>query len=189
MELIAAIALCVPAVPVATIEAVVIHESGGNPYAINLNGRYRLSRVPRTRREAVATLDRLRSGAFGSYDIGLGQINSIHLERLRLTPEQLLDSCTNLRVVVRLLGECQARTGAPAPAEMWLARTLSCYHTGDPLRGIRNGYVGRVYRAAARPETVTLPIDSLDTAPTTASSSVPVDALSSRRAPSTGISP
>ena len=110
MELMTAIATCVPGVPPTTIAALVIHESAGNPYAVQVNGRFRLSRVPTTRHEATEILKLLRGGAWGTFDIGLGQINSSHLGRLGLSAEELLDSCTNLRVATRLLGECHART-------------------------------------------------------------------------------
>lgn len=154
------IALCVPAVPPQTLAAVVIQESGGNPYAINVNGRYRLDRTPVTRREAVVVIEQLRGGAYGSFDIGLGQINSVNLERLQLVPEQLLDSCTNLRVAAYLLGQCYAKAPDGAPQRR-LAFALSCYNTGRFDRGLTNGYVDRVYRMAEKPHGVRLPTDSL----------------------------
>lgn len=162
MDLMSVIALCVPAQPPQTVAALVLHESAGNPFAINVNGRYRLNRVPRSRAEATALLTELRTGQFGSYDIGLGQVNSVHLARFGLEPEALLDACTNLRVSMQILGECYERAG-PGDAQRRLARALSCYNTGRMDRGFRNGYVAQVYRSAAASGTAVLPADSLHT--------------------------
>ena len=47
--------ICAPQVHPQTVLHLVKHESGNNPYAIGINGPYRLSRQPQNVNEAVAT--------------------------------------------------------------------------------------------------------------------------------------
>lgn len=162
MDLLTVIALCLPLVPPQTIAALVLHESAGNPFAINLNGAHRLSRVPRTRAEATALLRELRSGKYGSYDVGLGQVNSVHLARFGLEAEALLDACTNLRISTQILGECYERAGsAHGDEQSRLGRAFSCYNTGRMDRGFGSGYVSKLYRSARDDTDVIVPADAL----------------------------
>lgn len=159
MELVTLIAMCATGVPATTLAAIVAHESGGNQYAINLNSRtHRLSHTPRTAQEAIATLKLLEKRQLGTYDIGLAQINSIHLRRFELNSADLLDPCTNLRASAQVLGECYERTeGRTKNKQLRLAHALSCYNTGSMTRGFRNGYVSAVYRHATTPPNLDIP--------------------------------
>jgi type IV secretion system protein VirB1 len=153
------IALCTSSVPAPTLAAIVAHESAGNRYAVNLNSpTHRVSRTPTTEQEAIGVLKTLAQGNYGSFDIGLAQINSIHLKRFGLAATDLLDPCTNLRVGARILGECYLRTSNQAMTPQHrLASALSCYNTGSLRRGFRNGYVKAVYREAANPKKLDVP--------------------------------
>ena len=84
-----------------------------------------------------------------SVDLGLAQINSHNLRRLGLTVEQAFDPCTSLRAAEVVLTEnynavSDGRTQTDAIEATW-----SLYNSGSPSRGMRNGYVRKVWSAAA----------------------------------------
>lgn len=90
--------------PFGLLQAIAQAESGMNAFAIN------------------------RSNTNGSYDIGLMQINSIHLHRLRakgIEREHLWNPCVNAAVGAFILQEFIARHGMT-----WKA--LAAYNTGSP---------------------------------------------------------
>ena len=72
--------------------------------------------------------------------------------QFHLKPDQLLDSCTNLRVATAILiwlyTESARETGEGFSA---LDVALSLYNTGDSGMGFRNGYVANVYAHADGP--------------------------------------
>ncbi|RZT35411.1 lytic transglycosylase domain-containing protein [Cupriavidus agavae] len=76
----------------------------------------------------------------GSEDIGLMQINSVHLPRLAkfgITRQSLFDPCTNAYVGTWILADCLSRYG-----ETWTA--VGCYNAGSPDKRLR--YANRVYQ-------------------------------------------
>jgi type IV secretion system protein VirB1 len=123
------------------------HESGTNPYAIGINGPYRLSPQPTSKKQAIATAKMLLNAGM-SIDMGLAMINSHNLKSLGLTVETVFDPCTNLNAMQTVLttayDKAVKRNG---PGQKALAEALSEYNTGNASRGIRNGYVSSVYRA------------------------------------------
>ena len=136
---------CSMAVHPQTAQAVVQYESQGNPYALNTQVR---SYYPRSREEAAARLAQaLRAGL--RTDIGLMQVNSQWLRRLRLPADALLDPCTNVRVGTAILSKDYAQTWAKYRAQKpALLTALSLYNTGSESRGMRNGYVAKVVALA-----------------------------------------
>lgn len=46
-----------------------------------------------------------------NFDVGLGQVNTINMERFKIHPVYLLDPCTNLRYAARILRESIDRHG------------------------------------------------------------------------------
>ena len=75
----ALIAQCAgPSPPIDLLTRIVMHESGGNPSATNLN-------------------------ANGTTDYGLAQINSSNLAWLGETPASIMDPCRNMAAEVRIL--------------------------------------------------------------------------------------
>lgn len=143
---------CAPAIHPSTTQALVHVESSLNPYAIGVVGGV-LDRQPRTRGEAVATVNRLRDRGW-NFSAGLAQINVGNFDRLGLTAETVFDACTNLAAMQAVLIECFGRARAPTEsalrAQDLLRRSLSCYYSGNFSTGFRHGYVRRVANAAAR---------------------------------------
>jgi len=131
--------------------AIVRVESGGKPWAINVNGAQKLTRQPGNIEEATAWANWLVSRGY-SVDMGLAQINSGNLHRLGLTPAQLFDPCINLRAGAKILTENYlgaARQYGGGQAALQAA--LSAYNTGNYRAGLTNGYVAKVTAAATSP--------------------------------------
>jgi type IV secretion system protein VirB1 len=151
-------------VPGDTLLAIARTESGLNPNSISINrpkaaarlagyadGELTLAKQPKDLNEAKSWL-RWFSVHHYKLSIGLMQINVETADQLHLKPEQLLDSCTNLRVaaaiLIRLYTQSASEMGEGFSA---LDVALSLYNTGDSCMGIRNGYVANVYAHADRP--------------------------------------
>ena len=138
---------CAPQVHPDTARAIASVESSFNPYAIGVVGG-ELHRQPRTRAEALATIDALQLARW-NYSVGIGQINVGNFARLGLTPRAALDPCTSLSAMQSVLGECYARATPNNSAQNALRFALSCYYSGNFTTGLRHGYVGKVVRASA----------------------------------------
>ena len=138
---------CAPLVHPDTARAIASVESSFNPYAIGVVGGV-LHRQPRTRAEALATMDALRADGW-NYSVGLGQINVGNFERLGLTPGSALDPCISLSAMQAVLGECYARAASNNAAQNALRFALSCYYSGNVSTGFRHGYVRKVVLASA----------------------------------------
>ncbi|WP_242734304.1 lytic transglycosylase domain-containing protein [Xanthomonas translucens] len=128
-----------------TVQAIIKHESGGNPYAINNQARsFYPTRLEDAQRIAV---EQVRAGR--STDVGLMQVNSQHLRKFGVTPKDLLEPCTNIRIGTTILRQDYAQTWAKYRAEKpALLGALSMYNTGNESRGLSNGYVREVSQAA-----------------------------------------
>jgi type IV secretion system protein VirB1 len=133
------------------LNALVMHESRGNPLAIGVNGGFRLPRQPKDRAEAVATARWLASNGY-NFDGGLGQVNVKNLGVLGMSVDDLFDPCANLRGASRILADCYGRASKVRVAGPAVLRAaLSCYNTGDYSRGERNGYVGKIAGQLGQP--------------------------------------
>lgn len=138
-------AACAPEVARPTIAAIVKVESGGNPWALNDNSSKR-AWYPQTYKEAVALAKTLTRRGH-SVDMGLAQINSRNLPKLRLTIEQVYEPCRNLMAASRILQGCYADAAARyGGGQRALVHALSCYNTGSLYGGRR--YVYRILAAA-----------------------------------------
>lgn len=150
---------CAPNVAPTTMMAIIKVESGGNPLAINVNGKKRLARQPATAAEALAWADWLIAKGY-SVDMGLAQVNSRHLQRFGLTPQQLFEPCYNVAAGAQILGENYADASRKyGLGQQALRAAISAYNTGNHTRGFTNGYVRKVSAAARssaspRPEAV-----------------------------------
>ena len=148
MDFLALAQQCAPSVHPQTMAAIVKTESGFNPYAIGVNkGAAQLPRQPKNKAEAITTAKvMIESGK--SIDMGLGQINSDNLARLRITVEDVFDICKNLKAAAEILvGNFTRASAKHASPQTALRQALSAYNTGDFARGLPNGYVYRVAQA------------------------------------------
>lgn len=117
--------------------AVSTHESSRDPLTINVNGPAGGTRRFQTRAEAEAFARRLEAQG-RDFDAGLMQINRRQFARHGLTIETVFEPCRNMAAgVAHLIGDLDA---------VWRA-AHSRYNTGDPQRGIANGYVANIERA------------------------------------------
>jgi len=146
---------CAPNVAPATMAAIVQVESSHNPYAIGIVGAI-LPQQPMTKADALAIVEGLeREGK--NFSMGLAQINRQHLPSSGLTHSDLFDPCPNLRLAGQILEHCyhQALPGH-ADAQSALRAALSCYYSGNFIRGFQPdrpgdpSYVEKVIAAAGQ---------------------------------------
>lgn len=133
--------------------AIVKVESGGNPFAINVNGSRRLARQPKSKGEALAWSEWLINRGY-SIDMGLTQVNSANLARLRTNIHAMFEPCANLAAGASILSREYANASRQLGSGQGALRAaLSAYNTGNHRAGITNGYVAKV-SAAARHERI-----------------------------------
>ena len=151
---------CLPTVPLNTLNAIILVESGGNPNAMQIDfprallkrwhlqeGTLRLERQPATEREALDWLEYFERRNI-SVDLGLMQVSTAEAHRRGLPPESLLDPCFNLRAGWQILDSAyQLESKTYGPGQEALQHAISRYNTGDTQRGIDNGYLARVMAA------------------------------------------
>lgn len=141
------IAACAPAVAPETVTAIVRVESGGDPLALNVN---RPDGPKRLRADDIADAVRMAQAeiaAGNSVDIGLMQVNSRNLARLRVTVAEAFNPCVNLRLGALILHGAYLRAiKEHGEGQAALRAALSHYNTGDFVAGYNNGYVARYYR-------------------------------------------
>ena len=151
---------CLPTVPLNTLNAIILVESGGNPNAMQIDfprallkrwylqeGTLRLERQPATEREALDWLEYFERRNI-SVDLGLMQVSTAEAHRRGLPPESLLDPCFNLRAGWQILDSAyQLETKTYGPGQEALQHAISRYNTGDTQRGIDNGYLARIMAA------------------------------------------
>ena len=151
---------CLPTVPLTTLNAIILVESGGNPNAMQIDfprtllkqwhlpeGTLRLKRQPTTERESLEWLEYFERRNI-SVDLGLMQVSTAEAHRRGLSPESLLDPCFNLRVGWQILDSAyRLETKTYGPGQEALQHAISRYNTGDTQRGIDNGYLERVIAA------------------------------------------
>lgn len=165
---------CAPQVAPATLLSLARAESAFDPLSIGVNSRPRRTLHPATRDAAIAAAEALQVRK-QSFDLGLTQINVGNLQRLGLTLETAFDPCRNLAGGAKVLAAAyQAARRDEADEQTALRAALSTYNTGDPQRGLRNGYVARVLRAADQVAPKLVPALSVEPAVTAAASSPPV---------------
>jgi type IV secretion system protein VirB1 len=136
---------CAPTVAPETMIAIIEVESGGNAYALGINGFVRNPPHPKTANEAVRWA-RYYINLGYSVDLGLMQINSRNLKGLGYQLEQIFEPCTNLKAGSSILSKgylgAAKRYGHGQAA---LKAALSAYNTGNYEHGFHNGYVAKYY--------------------------------------------
>ncbi|GMU68375.1 MAG: hypothetical protein AMXMBFR37_07080 [Steroidobacteraceae bacterium] len=165
MNLPALVMLCAPHIDPSTLLAIIAVESAANPHAVSINSPERLrgqgievpllSGQPRNADEALQLIAALHASGL-QVSVGLAQVNEIHLPALKsefgvTALSDLLEPCTNLKAAAWVLQGCWSQVGS-APGDLTsngrVHRALSCFNTGHAERGLRNGYVWRVFLAA-----------------------------------------
>ena len=136
------------AVPKEVMHHVVRVESSYNPFAIGVVGG-RLVRQPKSLPEALATVRSLEARGF-NFSLGLAQVNRYNLRKYGLDSyEAAFRVCPNLQAGSRILAECHRRFSGD-----W-GKSFSCYYSGNPVTGFRQGYVQKVFasmRTTGAPE-------------------------------------
>ena len=153
VAIIALASQCAPSVSPETVLAIIQTESGGDPFALNVNG----GRQPARQSNAADAASIARSFVAAGYsvDLGLGQINSRNMRWLGLTWETVFDPCTNVAALGRVITQ-NYNTAIPGrDSQLALRVALSLYNTGSSSRGFRNGYVARVVGNAGFADPVT----------------------------------
>ncbi|MBJ6749918.1 lytic transglycosylase domain-containing protein [Geomonas anaerohicana] len=146
------LAECGPAVSPETTQAIIQVESGGNPLAIGDN-TLKKSFAPKSAADAVQLATRLmREGH--NIDMGLMQVNSCHVRPMKLSLEELFDSCRNIRIGTTILAEFYRQHKTDDSAQS-LFRALSAYNTGQAWKG--TGYINRILQAAGAGYRVSTP--------------------------------
>ena len=131
-------ATCAPSVAPDTLAAVARTESSFDDAAIHDNTTGR-TYLPATHAEAIALASELVVTDGHSVDLGLMQINSANLIPFGLSIAGAFDACRSMQTGAQVL---------QADYRAAMRDALSRYNTGDPLRGIENGYVERVEASA-----------------------------------------
>ena len=123
--------------------AIAKHESGLNPYAVNVAGT---GYMPDSKEEALEIM-RAAEATGASYDVGLMQINNQWFSRLRVTPESLLEPDKNIEIGVKILAGEFAKHG-----KNWTA--VGYYHSPSKSRGIAySKSIYQLYHGFIQPRT------------------------------------
>ena len=139
------LATCAPRVGLVTMSALVMHESGGRPFAIGDNTTrrgYFPADAASARRLARSLLD-----AGHSIDVGYAQIDSANFARFGLDASSAFEPCANVAAGARLLASAYAGASRRyGPGQIALAHALSAYNTGDYRAGLT--YAAAIYATA-----------------------------------------
>lgn len=145
--ILAMIPVCAPDVSPNTIEQIIRVESEGDILAINVNKLGKKVKA-QTTKEASNLVRKYISEGY-SVDIGLMQVNSSNFGSLGYKNneiEALFEPCNNIRAGATILTDFYNKSlKHHATAEQALRGALSAYNTGDFVKGIENGYVGKIY--------------------------------------------
>ncbi|MCP4026796.1 MAG: lytic transglycosylase domain-containing protein [Aestuariivirga sp.] len=137
---------CAPEIATEALVPLVMTESGGDALRINVN------KGPRVRARSVAegaAIVRRYIAAGYTVDVGLAQINSANFRALGTDVESVFEPCFNLGLASTILQRSYDIATRSYDGIDAISATYSLYNTGTLTRGFRNGYVGRVWSAAA----------------------------------------
>lgn len=135
---------CGSGVDPTTTAAIIKVESGGNPYAIGDNTTRKSYRF-NSKEEAIAAANYLLNNGH-SVDMGLMQINSIHLKSMNLSLDEVFTPCSNIKIGTSILKGFYKKHNNEPDKNIVLFKALSAYNTGSAWRG--EGYINRVLKAA-----------------------------------------
>ena len=141
--------------------AIVKVESGGNPWAINVNKKgVRLLAQAKTKEQAEAWIRWFVLNGY-NIDIGIAQINIKNIQKMNIEPTLLLDPCLNLKIASQiLLKNYQSTSKLAKNSDDAVKLAISAYNTGNYRSGFYNGYVSRVMnKYYGKSDKFTPPID------------------------------
>ena len=88
-----------------------VENAAWNPWSVSINHRGKGYPQPvKSYKDAETLVTRLWKQNV-NFDVGLGQVNTINMERYKIHPVALLDPCTNLRYAAMILRESIDRHG------------------------------------------------------------------------------
>ena len=127
-----------------TIKAICTHESGLNGNVVNVNSSiFNIEKGSHFFNSAFAAnffMDYKLDPLLLNYDIGICQINKIHLDRLDMDNEELLDIETNINIAAKIylwnVRECKGN----------IKCALSMYNTGKKHSKIGLNYANKVLK-------------------------------------------
>ncbi|HCS1372073.1 TPA: lytic transglycosylase domain-containing protein [Shigella sonnei] len=138
------ISQCAPGVSPETMRAIIMTESGGNPYAI-ANVTDGGSKYFTTEEEAVNHAKKLTIDK-KNFSAGLGQINSRNFQNLNLTNESVFSPCANIRAAAAVLKTCWDKYETKGGDQQKILRdAMSCYYSGNNKRGYVKESNGKSY--------------------------------------------
>ncbi|EFB3806249.1 lytic transglycosylase domain-containing protein [Escherichia coli] len=138
------ISQCAPGVSPETMRAIIMTESGGNPYAI-ANVTDGGSKYFTTEEEAVNHAKKLTTDK-KNFSAGLGQINSRNFQTLNLTNESVFSPCANIRAAAAVLKTCWDKYETKGGDQQKILRdAMSCYYSGNNKRGYVKESNGKSY--------------------------------------------
>ncbi|WP_277594469.1 lytic transglycosylase domain-containing protein [Pseudomonas chlororaphis] len=170
---------CAPNVAPSTMQHIIMHESAGNPLALNINKKkvpvlgedgkqvivtmpdgtkkpqtrtvtFKLPMPIKSTQDAV-TVAELAIAAGHSVDLSYMQVNSKNLKKLGYSVAQMFDACTNLAAGAEILTTSYAGAAKVfGEGQDALGAALSAYNTGNWEDGYLNGYVANYYPKAAQ---------------------------------------
>ena len=156
------LAQCAPSVGQRTLTAIVRVESNANPLAMYDNTTRR-SFAPRSLEDALITAQTLIDNG-DSVDLGLAQINSANLARLRMNVRMAFDPCSNLRGAATILQSAYVEAAARfSPGPYALRRAIGAYNSGSIYGG--DGYIDKILIAAGLPPQGDYRMPDLEPAP------------------------
>ncbi len=151
------IVMCAPDVAPETMMQIIQTESGGNPYAVNVNKLQGKQPKPRTEKEAAEAIHYYLSKGY-SVDIGYAQINSDNLHLFGLTKDEahkMLNPCLNISASNHILLSDYKRALKVSPdPQTALKKALSAYNTGNFQYGFKNGYVAKYYKSNSNAQSI-----------------------------------
>ena len=148
---------CAPNADYRSLQAIVMTESSGRPWAISinrpehsarerrLNGRLFLDRQPTSKVQAERWAKRMLADHY-TLSIGLMQVST----ESGYSVEELLDPCRNLQIGWKIFCDKYREAWKRLPENRAIWAAISMYNSGDSKTGLQNGYVSRVLANARR---------------------------------------
>ncbi|EMG9491457.1 lytic transglycosylase domain-containing protein [Serratia marcescens] len=140
------VSACAPEIAADTLQKIIMVESGGNPFAVNVNKLSAGSQPkPKNVADAVAATQYWIAKGY-SVDVGLMQVNSRNFKMLGITDTELssvFEPCNNVKYGATILLSAWNMTSSKEHQNDRLMKSLSIYNTGNDVNGFKNGYVSK----------------------------------------------